>query len=284
MKIITAKPMKIDFDKVKKVQPEQFEKGKVVDEDLVIYVAGKPVLAYTHVPKDLLEGMRSVVKSTKYTVNHRAGGLPTKSSVFGALPRVAIRCDYCRITRATRDEPENHAQIVAFREYVDGFYKRFFPVEFERAVAEVASDINGDWRLGDSPFLTCNINVNFAIPYHRDTGNLTSALSNVTIVRDGIEGGELVLPEYGISLAQTDGALCFFQGQSIIHGVLPFKTLKPDAYRASIVYYTMAGMKNCLSKAGETARAQTTRTVKERMGKDERMAKLEKSLKSKAKA
>ena len=278
MRIITAKPLRLDYEKFKKRQPTSGEIGRIVSEDIAIYVRGKPVLAYTTVPKELLEGMREAVKTTKYAVTNRARGLPTKSSVFGAVPRSSLRCDYCRITRPTINEPENHARIIEFRKYVDDFYRRMFPIEFAASLREVTEHVHEDWRLAETPFLTCNINVNFAIPFHKDSGNMPSALSNVTIVREGIEGGELVLPEYGISLAQQDGALCFFDGRTIIHGVLPFKLLNENAYRASIVYYTLNSMKHCLSKPAEVERVQAKRTSLEAVSSEERRAKLTKAL------
>jgi hypothetical protein len=274
MKILTAKPVPINFDSIRKVQPKLSERGKIIDEETIIYVGGKPALAYTFIPADLLDGLRAAVKTTNYAVTHRSNGLPTKSSVFGTLPRVTMRCDYCRVTRPTVNEPENLERIIAFRKHVDDVYQRYFPANYESALAEVKNTIHDDWRFGDTPFLTCNINVNFAIPYHKDAGNMPSALSNVTIVRDGVEGGELVLPEFGVSLSQRDGALVFFDGYKIAHGVLPFRKTREDGYRASIVYYTMRDMRNCFSKQGELERAQSNRMQKELVSSEERRAKL----------
>ena len=114
--------------------------------------------------------------------------------------------------------------------------------------------------------------MNHAIPYHVDGGNFKSALSNVLILKQNISGGELVLPEYGITLSQRDRALCIFDGQSIIHGVRPIIVERQDQphYRASIVYYSMHGMRLCLDKKEEYNRLKKIRTEKESRSTEDR--------------
>ena len=114
--------------------------------------------------------------------------------------------------------------------------------------------MNDDYRLIDTPYTTANINVNHAIKYHKDSGNIKESFSNVLILKEHCTGGELVLPDYRIALKQSDGALCIFSGQKEIHGVMPIKPYKKDFYRASIVYYTLAQLEHCYPYKQEVTR------------------------------
>lgn len=232
------------FDHLLKTQPLSLV-GERIDEPTMIYEDGLPMLGYFFVPQTLLKDIRRVVRETRPQKSSRTNGLPTQSTVYGVMPRNHLRTDYCRFTHATRSEKclfnvMNHYCIVLCE-----FYQRYFPDNYQSALAEIRTDVHSDWRHNATPFQTININVNHAIKYHRDTGNFRQAMSTVLIVKDGISGGELVVPEYNLTLSQRDGAFTIFNGLSLIHGVLPIQRTRKDGYRASIVFYSMNALKNC---------------------------------------
>jgi hypothetical protein len=86
--------------------------------------------------------------------------------------------------------------------------------------------------------------------------------------RRGVEGGLLHLADYDVYLAVPHGSISIFDGQSVLHGVTPFRRVSSDAYRYTIVVYAKAGMTSCdpdplreaeraarrLTEAGEVAR------------------------------
>jgi len=279
MRVISIPKRKIiEWQDYSKRKPVASEMGELIDSDTIVYEGGRPVLFYTALPKDILADMREVVKTTKYTNTNRTRGLPTKSSTFGAMPRVALRCNYCRFTTYTRTERANFERILRFRNHIAQFYEKYFPENYSESMSEIQKLIHPDWFAGADPslWLTCNINVNIAIPYHRDSGNMKTQFSNVIILRENVRGGELVCPEFGISLSQRDGALTIFDGQSIAHGVMPIYTKSPGAYRASIVFYTLQEMKHCLSLKGEVDRVKAAHTASERVSCGARREKIKK--------
>lgn len=256
-----------------KTTPTKEHYDTVIKEDTAFYLDDICIGIYVNVEKELLSYVREAVKDTKYVETYRANTLPTKSSVFGALPRVAMRNDFCRFSNKTSEEKGNTNKLFTFQETLCKIYKEHLPELYEYDLQKSRETVNDDYRLIDTPYTTANINVNHAIKYHRDSGNIKNSYSNVLILKEYCTGGELVLPEYRIALEQSDGALCIFSGQKEIHGVMPIKPYKENFYRASIVYYTMAQLEHCYPYKEEVSRLnikKRERAVKRMENKDPR--------------
>tara|TARA_R110002167_G_scaffold318797_1_gene524472 strand:+ start:1686 stop:2519 length:834 start_codon:yes stop_codon:yes gene_type:complete len=237
-----------------KTTPSASHYDIVIKEDTAFYLDDVCIGIYINVEKKLLSYVREAVKDTKYVETYRANTLPTKGSVFGALPRVAMRNDFCRFSSKTSEEKQNTNKLFTFQETLCGIYKKHLPELYEYDLQQARKTVNDDYRLIDTPYTTANINVNHAIKYHKDSGNIKESYSNVLILKEHCTGGELVLPEYRIALEQSDGALCIFSGQKEIHGVMPIKPYKKNYYRASIVYYTLAQLEHCYPYKEEASR------------------------------
>ena len=234
--------------------PQKEHYDKIIEEDTAFYLDGECIGIYLNVDKSVLSYVRETVKETKYVETYRANALPTKSSVFGALPRVALRNDFCRFSNKTTEEKQNFNKLFTFQKTLCDIYKKHLPELYEYDLAKAKELVDDDYRLMDTPYTTANINVNHAIKYHKDNGNIKGSFSNVLILKENCNGGELVLPEYRIALEQSDGALCIFKGQEEIHGVMPIKPYKEEFYRASIVYYTLAQLQHCYPYKEEVSR------------------------------
>lgn len=234
--------------------PKKEHYNKVIENDTMFFLNGECIGIYINVAQELLHYVRQCVKGTKYVETYRTNALPTKSSVFGALPRVALRNDFCRFSNKTTDEKQNFNKLFTFQDTLCKIYKKYLPEIFEYDLKKTRELVDDDYRLVDTPYTTANINVNHAIKYHTDSGNIKGSFSNVLILKEHCSGGELVLPDYKIALMQSDGALCIFKGQEEIHGVMPLKPYKQNFYRASIVYYTLAQLQHCYPYKEEVTR------------------------------
>ena len=84
------------------------------------------------------------------------------------------------------------------------------------------------------------------------------------VLRRGMDGGMLHLPEYDIIVPCQDSYAVYFKGKELVHGVTPMKKRKDDGYRYSIVFYALQGMKDCFTHAVETQYAQRKRSERER--------------------
>jgi uncharacterized protein YodC (DUF2158 family) len=78
-----------------------------------------------------------------------------------------------------------------------------------------------------------------------------------------MDGGYLHVPEYGIVFRVDDGDVTWFCGRDLVHGVTPMTTRKKGGYRYTVVYYALAGMKDCRTYAEETAAGAQRRTERE---------------------
>tara|TARA_R110001599_G_scaffold326495_1_gene539095 strand:- start:19 stop:852 length:834 start_codon:yes stop_codon:yes gene_type:complete len=237
-----------------KTTPKITDYDMVIKEDTSFFLDGECIGIYINVDKSLLKYVRESAKETKYVETYRANTLPTKSSVFGALPRVALRNDFCRFSNQTVGEKNNTDKLFTFQKTLCGIYEKYLPELYNYDLQKARGLVDDDYRLIDTPYTTANINVNHAIKYHKDSGNIKGSFSNVLILKEHCNGGELVLPEYRIALEQSDGALCIFKGQEEIHGVMPLKPYKENFYRASVVYYTLAQLKHCYPYKDEVTR------------------------------
>jgi hypothetical protein len=251
-------------DNLIKQTPTKNDYNLVINEDTLFTKNGINVGLYIKIDNNQLQGIRAASLNTKYVKTYRTRkALPTQSSVFGSLPRIPLRNDYCRFSAQTKNEKTNANILFSFLPFLTEIYKTYLPAQYEQDLKVIAENVNTDYVIKkQAPFTTANINVNHAIKYHRDTGNFKKNLSNVLILKDGIVGGELVFPEYGFALSQEDGFLAIFDGQSEIHGVMPIIKTKENPYRASIVYYTLENMKHCYPFKMEVERLQNLASVR----------------------
>jgi hypothetical protein len=251
-------------DNLIKQTPTKNDYNLVINEDTLFTKNGINVGLYIKIDNNQLQGIRAASLNTKYVKTYRTRkALPTQSSVFGSLPRIPLRNDYCRFSAQTKNEKTNANILFSFLPFLTEIYKTYLPAQYEHDLKVIAENVNTDYVIKkQAPFTTANINVNHAIKYHRDTGNFKKNLSNVLILKDGIVGGELVFPEYGFALSQEDGFLAIFDGQSEIHGVMPIIKTKENPYRASIVYYTLENMKHCYPFKMEVERLQNLASVR----------------------
>lgn len=264
MRTIELKKIK-DCSGLLKTTPSKEHYSQLIREDCEFVKDGKRVGVYIKIESSSLKAIRKAALTTKLVKSSRTRGIPTKSSVFGSLPRIARRNDFCRYSAHTKSEANNTKIVFSFMSDLIDIYKKYLPEQFERDLSVIKSSVNSDYSIAEnSPFLTCNINVNHAIKYHKDTGNFRQNLSNVLILKSGIIGGELVFPEYDFALAQDDGYLAIFDGQSEIHGVMPIKQISQNPYRASIVYYSLEQMKHCYPYEMEVERLQKVSTKRAR--------------------
>jgi hypothetical protein len=256
-------PPPINVDGLLKTTPQRSHYTTLIREDTRLMAGGKVIAIYVKLPKSACVEMRRIAQNTKFTSTARLHGIPTQSTVYGSLPRTPMRVDFCRFSASSKNERKYFETSFKFAEYIDDLYKEHLPEAREFNQQAIASTVHSDWRVNDTPFTTCNFNVNHAIKYHRDSGNFKDVFSNVLILKGGITGGELVFPEFGIAFEQSDCALGIFDGQHWMHGVMPIERQRADSYRASIVFYALAGMKNCYPYKKEIERFKATRTVRE---------------------
>jgi hypothetical protein len=245
VKIIELEKLATPFAHLLKKTPKISDCEKIIKEDTIIKSKGEIVIIYKTISKSHINKIKRLVHGAKYTKSARSNGVPTQSAIFGSLPRVPNRNNYCRVTADTKKQKKIANSIMGFSKIIDSIYKDLLPAQHEMNLQIVRSNVESEYIIKDTPFTTINFNVNHAIKYHKDTGNFKGVFSNVLIIKEDVIGGHLICPEYNIGFEQGDGALILFDGQSIIHGVTPIKIMAEGGFRSSCVFYSLSTMKNC---------------------------------------
>lgn len=193
----------------------------------------------------------------------RANNYASRSRTFGYRPRRATHFrESCGITSLAQDRPDIERLLEAYADQFSGMLHLIDPT-IAPADAAALGDVLPEWRIGEAKLWTSGVvNDTAQLPYHRDRFNF-STWSAMPVVRRGVRGGHLHLPEYNAVLPCADSTVILFPGERLLHGVTPLERATPDGYRISVVYYALKGMKTCLEYATEIAQGAQARTQRE---------------------
>lgn len=199
-----------------------------------------------------------------------AGGVPrqqsyrSRSRTFGYAPRRPVsRRESCRVTSLNMEHPDVGSLLETYADQFSDMLDAIDPTIRPHDLATVGT-VLPDWRMGESKLWTSGVvNDTASLPYHRDGFNFAT-WSAMPVLRRGVRGGHLHLPEYNVVIPCDDSTVTLFKGFQYVHGVTPIaKVKKNDGYRISVVYYALKGMKNCREAAEEAAYGRRRRTERE---------------------
>jgi len=243
------------------LEPNIFDAGIYVDEE-----TNEPFLIYMPLEKDLVSKLRNAVRNVKYSksgVTRQSTGLENNSRTFGMAPRKPFQTrESCRPTSLSYSQPEEHDVLVEVADALAAIIRELAPDVYNDDVAETQG-VDKEWRISDDSLWTSGvINKTVTLPYHTDGMNF-DMWSAMPVVRRGIRGGHLHMPEFDATVECRDGWNLFFPGYRFVHGVTPIVHVTEDAYRYSVVYYCLRGMKDCFTFAVEQAEGRKRRTERE---------------------
>jgi hypothetical protein len=275
-KIIIDKPFPINNADYKGKVPSNKDYDQVINFECQIYEGKKLICTYKKISPEVHKILAYASVHSKSKKSQRTRGVITNSSVFGSLPRVPLREDYCRFSGDTKAQPEMFNLLSRAARELWQTYKLDYP-EMSKHFEQEANLINKDWMQTGTPFSTINLNKNFAIKYHVDAGNMADVFSNVLISKKMADGGYFVMPAYRLALAQEDGWYAIVDGVNIMHGVTPITYHSKSSYRNSFVFYTLKNLKHCENKPLELARMKTKATERaiKRMNGNQDLAELQ---------
>ena len=264
MKEITLKKKDVDYkDWVRRTALEKdFE--TLIKEPTIFTEDKKIKIIYDIVDIDTSQVLKDL-KLIQYHEGKRTRGLSSKSRIFGFRPRQPIRGDYCSSTSLAKEMPDIHARVCNLALQIEKYYEKYNPEGYKAHQAQTDEKIKDIWKLNQKSIFTSGIiNKNNPLKYHFDSGNFNDVYSLMIVFKEGIQGGYLSLPEYGIGFELRNNSIIMFDGQSIMHGVTPIIYTTPDSHRFSIVYYSLKQMWKCLNMTEELARIRNRKTERER--------------------
>lgn len=234
----------------------------LVTDSTLIYEGGQLMAAYVELDLDCSDIIAALLR-IKYEKNYRTNGLPTTSRIFGFSPRITIRRDYCTATLLAKENPHDHAIVCEYAAKAAEQYRQVNPGLYQAHLDTTDGHVIGEYRIKDSPFTSGIINKNNPLKYHFDTGNFKDVWSCMLVFKGDVEGGYLALPEYRLGFELKNNSLFMFDGQGLLHGVTPIQKKSGNAFRYSIVYYSLREMWSCLPLGQELERIQKKRTERE---------------------
>jgi|TARA_R110000744_G_scaffold1646_1_gene5859 hypothetical protein len=243
-------------------QPDVSEAGIYRDR-----ATGEAILLYAPYPAKITS-LRKAVLDTNYSTTLRASGTRNNSRVFGFTNRSAVlQRESCTPTSLAWESPEAQMTLNDTAEVLGDYLREQLPEVFEHDLNEIGA-VLPEWRMTEDALWTSGvINQASALPYHRDGSNFDT-WSAMPVVRRGMDGGNLHMPEYGITINCRDGWALWFNGHAYVHGVTPLAPRSKDGYRYSIVFYAKRGMKDCHTYAVEVGEARKRRAEREITMKD----------------
>lgn len=243
------------------IEPDIKEAGIYVDAD-----TKEPFLVYMPMPDDMVPELRNAVRDVRYSatgVTRQNSGIQNNSRTFGMAPRKPFQTrEACRPTSLSYEQPDVHKVLERTADRLSQIMRQIAPEVYDADKAET-SEVSDEWRISEDSLWTSGvINKTSTLPYHYD-GNNFDMWSAMPVIRRGTRGGALSMPEYGITVECRDGWVLFFPGFRLLHGVTPIAHVTKDAYRYTVVYYCLRGMKDCFTYAVEQAEARKRRTERE---------------------
>jgi len=184
----------------------------------------------------------------------RLSGIVASHSTFGyAFPNPLRRRYACCSTAFNRTYPDAAATLDEAAQVAHRLFRATAKDVYEETTRHVYERIAPVWRLGGTPWTSGIINNNAALPYHRDAGNIPGSWSAMLTCREHCEGGYLHLADYDLWLELPNGSVSIFDGQSVLHGVSPFRLTKPHGHRYTSVFYSPSRMAKCAPTHEEEA-------------------------------
>lgn len=239
--------------------PKEADCANLITESCQLWNEGQCKALYiTGLPN---EDLRKAVQAVdKISSNRRQSGVASQSRVFGYQPRMPVQQrDYCAQATLNRDYPRTYEVLKRKAAEFSQVYERFFPENHALSVAAI-NTVKPCWRIPGSVFTSGIINKDNPLQYHYDAGNFENTWSVMAVFKKGTAGGALILPDYDVKLECSDNSLLIFDGQSELHGVTPIMKTQQEAYRFSVVFYSLEAICRCGNPQEELRRAQVSRT------------------------
>jgi len=229
---------------------------QINDDTLVLSSSGSVLIAYWRRVVNT-QSMKSLLRSVQFGSCRRMSkeaAFDSTSTPFGYKPRVHQRWQPCKVATLMVDQPAVAEVLVEWTKRIMHCYADCNPA-LAASHAAKAANIRPDYKIGDTVFTSGIINRSSQLPYHFDRGNFEGAWSAMIGIQDGVSGGRLNIPRYGLSLDIADGSLTMFDGQAALHGVTPIQRNGNDsAHRYTLVWYSLKGMWKCVTTEEELAR------------------------------
>lgn len=263
MRRVQAVRREVDLPSLqRKVAAKDIDVSTIVDAPAVIYEGDVPRIVLLH-PEEDLSKLENALRTIKYGTGYRTVGLKSTSRVIGSQPRLTIRRDFCCESLCAKEHPAEHSEMVSKAALAARYFEQHAPEQFSKQSTLLKEKVLPEWHMPGGVYTSGIANKNNELRYHTDAGNFKGFWSAMFVFTRGIQGGKLILPQLDVGVSFRSGDLILFDGGSLLHGVTAIRSMIPNSYRYSLVFYGLQQMCHCLSVEEELQRIRTKKTERE---------------------
>jgi len=116
------------------------------------------------------------------------------------------------------------------------------PEQYKKQV-ELFKNVPEQWKFGNL-FTSSISNYNISARYHIDRRNLKETVNVIITKRLNSKGGNLNVPDYGLTVGQSNNSMLVYPAWRSMHGVTPIIPIHPGGYRNSLIFYPLKAFYN----------------------------------------
>lgn len=216
-------------------------------EDSLFIVEDQPIGFYLARLPERLQKLVDVAdaelnsKRVPKSVMGRTGGVHQFSCIIGSVPpRPHMRRPYASrssVHAVASARPFVKSMTMAGREAL-GLIRQISPEIYQVHRQAVEQRVPKEWRFADL-FTSSISNYNIAAAIHQDRLNVKGAVNVIITKRRNSVGGNLYVPDYGVTFNSADNSMLVYPAWRNMHGVTPIVPTHPGGYRNSLVWYAL---------------------------------------------
>ena len=197
---------------------------------------------------------KSMMARSSQMVARREGGEGVQqfSTIIGSVPpKPHMRRAYPTISSVHAVESAKQfikAMLLSCRES-EKIIKLIMPDVYENQLNIIKDKVPEQWRFGKL-FTSSISNFNIAAPYHQDNANLRDCLNVILTKRQNSIGGNLNVPEFGLTFDSCDNSMIVYPAWKSLHGVTPIIPTADGGYRNSLIFYPLRAFSNLIDSNG----------------------------------
>ena len=162
----------------------------------------------------------------------------------GVAPKPHMRRDYPTISsvHSVKSASNFIKSMLLLADESEKLIKKYMPLQYEkqlRLINENAPDLYKFGNLFTSSISNCNIAANF----HIDAANLKGCSNVIISKRGNSSGGNLHVPDYGVTFDSADNSMVVYPAWKNVHGVTPIEAKEGGGYRNTLVFYPLKAFK-----------------------------------------
>jgi len=250
------KLVKPELFKDREVSCNDYDYNRIIKEDCYIELEGNMPMCYVKLT-GLNPALRHSLNNLKLFKTIRSNGIKSHASVLvGFKPANPSKENFCHKATVQIKFGREHEVLMQTAKFLSAKFQELMPPYNALAHGLLRlphRNILSKYRIGETVFTSGIVNKNNPYAYHYDEGNMSGCLSCLLVLRNQMNGGYLVLPEYRAAIACQDECLLIFNGRNILHGVSELIQSEHaiNPYRYSVVFYTVEAMTKCFENQAE---------------------------------